>query len=146
MATAGDFVAEAQAWIGTPFHWQASVKGVGCDCKGLVAGVARALGLPEAEGLYARMADYGADGRVPVSTLLRGMAETLTRTPVARPGDVLLFRMSGQPQHMGVHAGDHVIHTYNGGPRRVIATRLALPARPWPLHSAWRFPSLEEAA
>ena len=35
-------VAEARAWIGTRYCHQASVKGVGCDCLGLVRGVWRA--------------------------------------------------------------------------------------------------------
>jgi NlpC/P60 family putative phage cell wall peptidase len=36
-------IAEARAWIGTPYRHQASRKGVGCDCLGLVRGVWRAL-------------------------------------------------------------------------------------------------------
>jgi len=35
-------VAETRAWIGTPYRHQASLKGVGCDCLGLVRGVWRA--------------------------------------------------------------------------------------------------------
>jgi NlpC/P60 family putative phage cell wall peptidase len=35
-------IAEARAWIGTPYHHQAARKGVGCDCLGLVRGVWRA--------------------------------------------------------------------------------------------------------
>ena len=38
--TRGDVVAEARTWLGTPWHHQASVKGVGCDCIGFVRGVA----------------------------------------------------------------------------------------------------------
>ena len=34
-----DVVAAARAWIGTPYRHQASAKGVGCDCLGLVRGV-----------------------------------------------------------------------------------------------------------
>jgi NlpC/P60 family putative phage cell wall peptidase len=34
--------AEARAWIGTPDRHQASLKGMGCDCLGLVRGVWRA--------------------------------------------------------------------------------------------------------
>jgi NlpC/P60 family putative phage cell wall peptidase len=34
-------VAAARDWLGTPYHDQASVKGVGCDCLGLVRGVWR---------------------------------------------------------------------------------------------------------
>lgn len=141
MTTAAEVVAEARAWLGTPFHWQASLKGVGADCKGLVAGVARALGLPEGDSLYAGIGDYGF--KVPVALLKEGLAATLTRTAFAAPGDVLLLTMAGSPQHLGIHAGEHVIHTYNGGPKQVIATRLTAALRAWPLDSAWRFPSLE---
>ena len=41
--TRAAIVAEARAWIGTRYRHQASVKGVGCDCLGLVRGVWRAL-------------------------------------------------------------------------------------------------------
>lgn len=43
-----DAVAEARAWLGTPFHHQASVKCVGCDCIGLIKGV----------GVTLRLVDY----------------------------------------------------------------------------------------
>jgi NlpC/P60 family putative phage cell wall peptidase len=36
-------IAEARSWIGTPYHHQAALKGVGCDCLGLVRGVWRAV-------------------------------------------------------------------------------------------------------
>lgn len=35
----------ARGWIGTPFHDCASIRGVGADCAGLVAGVYRESGL-----------------------------------------------------------------------------------------------------
>ena len=37
-----DILAEAASWIGTPYLHQASVKGAGCDCLGLVRGIWRA--------------------------------------------------------------------------------------------------------
>jgi len=40
-------VAEALTWLGTPYRHQASLKGVGCDCLGLVRGVWRAVYGPE---------------------------------------------------------------------------------------------------
>jgi hypothetical protein len=36
-------IAEARSWIGTPYRHQASLKGVGCDCLGLLRGVWRAV-------------------------------------------------------------------------------------------------------
>ena len=47
--TRARIVAEARAWIGTPYRHQASLKGVGCDCLGLVRGVWRAVIGPEPE-------------------------------------------------------------------------------------------------
>jgi hypothetical protein len=37
-------VTETRAWIDTPFHHAAHIRGAGCDCVGLVIGVAKALG------------------------------------------------------------------------------------------------------
>lgn len=34
----------ARQWIGTPFHHQASLMGVGCDCLGFIRGVYRQCG------------------------------------------------------------------------------------------------------
>ena len=34
-------IAAARGWLGTPYHDQASVKGVGCDCLGLARGIWR---------------------------------------------------------------------------------------------------------
>lgn len=39
--TRAAILAEARSWIGTPYRHQASLKGVGCDCLGLVRGVWR---------------------------------------------------------------------------------------------------------
>ena len=41
--TRDEIVAHARAWIGTPYHHQASRIGVGTDCLGLVRGVCREL-------------------------------------------------------------------------------------------------------
>ena len=142
--TSADVVAEARSWIGTPFHWQASLKGVGCDCKGFVAGVARELGLPEASGLYANISDYGAV--VPVHLLRQGLAATLTRATEMQPGDVLLMNAGGKPQHLGIFTGEAVLHCWGRGEprnRSVLPhpTRVAMKA--WPVDSIWRFGSLD---
>ena len=43
MTTREQIVAAARGWAGTPYHHQASVKGVGCDCLGLIRGLWREL-------------------------------------------------------------------------------------------------------
>lgn len=111
-------VAEARSWVGTPFRWQASAKGQGADCKGLVAGVARALGRPEADSLYACRADYGH--AVDVRLLREGLAATFEKRATPEPGDVLLLRIGGKAQHLAILAGKTMIHTYGAGPRQVV--------------------------
>lgn len=49
----------ARSWIGTPYHHQASLKGIGCDCIGLIRGVWRELYGDEAEEIPAYSRDWG---------------------------------------------------------------------------------------
>lgn len=85
-------VAEARSWIGTRYRHQASVKGVGCDCLGLVRGVWRAcVGVePELPPPYAP--DWAEAGGC--DTLIEAAARHLVAVPrdAFAAGDVLLFR------------------------------------------------------
>jgi len=112
-------IAEARSWIGTPFHWEASVKGVGCDCKGLVAGVARNLGRPEAATAFANATAYHR--QVDTKLLRRGLESLFDLAATPSPGDVLLLTVGGRAQHMAIMtAPGRMIHTYGKGPRCVI--------------------------
>jgi NlpC/P60 family putative phage cell wall peptidase len=96
-----DIVALARGWLGTPYHHQASLKGVGCDCLGLIRGVyAEACGQPaETPPPYSR--DWAE------ASLRETMIEAASRyfTPIdpdaAEPGDVLIFRL--RPRAMAKH-------------------------------------------
>ena len=114
--TRADVVAEARAWIGTPYRHQASAKGAGADCLGLVRGVWRALYGAEPETPPPYTADWAerADGEP-----LREAAERVLALRGASPevGDVLLFRMlSGGPaKHLGIlTTPDRFVHAYSG--------------------------------
>lgn len=147
--TGDDVVREAAEWLGTPWHPQASLKRKGADCKGLVWGVARELGLPEGSSPWAAISDYGPI--IPVDTLKQGLAETMQRvTGEMRPGDVLLLNQGGKAQHLGIYAGklngrsgERLIHTWPSV-GRVDATSLAGALMIWPVASVWRFKSLEQ--
>ena len=105
MITREAIVATARAWIGTPYHHQACVKGKGCDCLGLIRAVWRELYGPEPEALPAYTRDWGdATGSEP---LIAAACKHLTRLDDAndaRSGDVLVFRMKdmGVAKHAGI--------------------------------------------
>jgi NlpC/P60 family putative phage cell wall peptidase len=92
MPTRTRIVAIARQWLGTPYHHQASVKGAGCDCIGLVRGIWRELYGREPQTLPAYTRDWAeAHGR---ETLIEAARHHLLEiTPSdAQPGDVLVFR------------------------------------------------------
>jgi NlpC/P60 family putative phage cell wall peptidase len=103
MITRDAIVEAARAWIGTPYHHQASLKGVGCDCLGLIRGVWRELEGPEPEPLPPYTRDWGdATGSEP---LLEAGRRHLVAIAIAGalPGDVIVFRMqAGVAKHAGI--------------------------------------------
>lgn len=133
--------AEAREWIGTPFAWQQSVKGVGCDCKGLIRGVARELGLEEAECFYAQFSSYRPDRPVPSALLVEGMSKVFDRADEKTIGDVLLLKVHGKAAHLAIVTGeDMAVHAHGAGQsERVKETRLAVLTRMFPVHSIWRW-------
>ena len=54
--------AAARSWLGTPYHDQASLRGVGCDCLGLARGVWREIVGPEPFPIPAYSRDWGETG------------------------------------------------------------------------------------
>lgn len=105
MAT--DIVDRARGWIGTPYRHQASLKGVGCDCLGLLRGVWRELYGAEPEAVPPYAPDW-AEGEC-VETLRDGLARHLMAVPddAVVPGDVVLFRLHrrGPAKHCAIVGG-----------------------------------------
>jgi len=131
-ATRAAALAEARAWLGTPYRHQASVRGAGADCLGLVRGVWRVLYGEEPEPAPPYVPDWAERGGA--ETLLDAARRHLVELPVdgARAGDLLLFRIAaGSPaKHCAIvsHGGaarGRVIHAYWG--RAVTETWLT----PW---------------
>lgn len=106
-------MAEARRWIGTPYHHQASCRGTGCDCLGLVRGVWRALygTEPETPPPYPVRDPAGEELMVPA--LGRWLIEIPSDKAMA--GDVLVFswRHSLPARHCGIQSSEHhFIHAY----------------------------------
>ena len=115
--TRNEIVAAARGWIGTPYLHQASLRGVGCDCLGLVRGVWReTIGAePEAAGPYSP--DWAeASG---VESLALAGARHFAKASIAafEPGDVLLFRWRDNvpAKHLAVAtSSDTMVHAHDG--------------------------------
>jgi len=95
-------IAAARGWIGTPYRHQASLKGVGCDCLGLLRGVWRELKGDEPEAVPPYAPDWSAGGG---EAMRDAFARHLRAVPLSAvaPGDALLFRMS--PRAPARHCG-----------------------------------------
>ena len=117
---------EARRWLGTPYRHQASVRGAGCDCLGLVRGVWRAVVGPETLAVPPYTPDWARErGR---ETLLEAAEAVLLPVAAPEPGDVLAFRMEagGPVTHLGIlGTADTLIHAY--ARRTVVET----PLGPW---------------
>lgn len=134
-----DVVEKAREYIGTPFHHQGRVKGVGVDCIGLITGVAHELGLFTHD-----RTDYSRtpDGK----TMLLELGKVLKPINVddVQPGDMYIFWMSSCskfPQHVGILTDHGIIHTY-GDVEKVVEQSLD---DFWKerIHSAYKYPGVD---
>ena len=109
-------IAAARAWLGTPYHDQASLRGVGCDCLGLARGVWRDLVGAEPQPIPPYSRDWGETGvREVLADGARGM---MIEIPLAQigPGALVLFRMAPRAiaKHVGILASpDRFIHAFD---------------------------------
>jgi len=131
----------SRRWIGTPYHDQASVRGVGCDCLGLIRGVWREVVGDEPQNKtgpvppYSR--DWGETGPVEVLAEAARAAMIELDIPDARTGDIILFRMrsSAIAKHCGILSdAHHFIHAYE---RSGVIEEILTPA--WQRHIAFAF-------
>ena len=145
MITRSSIIAEARAWIGTPYRHQASLKGVGCDCLGLVRGVWRAVIGDEPQVAPAYSRDWAeASGEEALAQAAR--AHLIEIEPAQfLPGDVLLFRYRERypAKHASiVSAPALMVHAHDGAAVAEVAIA------PWwrrRMAYAFRFPGITES-
>jgi len=117
--TRDGIVITARRWIGTPYHHQASLCGVGTDCLGLVRGVWRELYGADAETPPSYSRDWAeASGR-------EAMLEAATRhlVPIAVSsicaGDIAVFRLRAglAAKHAAILTSNStMLHAIEGAP------------------------------
>jgi len=110
-------VAEARSWIGTPYRHQGSLKGIGCDCLGLVRGVWRVVLGAEPERAPPYAPDWAEAARE--ERLAQAALRHLTPVDIGafEPGDVLLFRWRAgfAAKHAAIAtAPDRMVHAHEG--------------------------------
>lgn len=141
----------ARGWLGTPYRHQASVKGEGADCLGLVRGVWRETVGQEPEATPAYSPDWAEVGGE--ETLLAAARRWMVERPVGemQVGDVLMFRMAeGAPvKHCAILSAlgppePRMIHAYWG--RSVVESWMG----PWWMRRlaavfAWPVPAQDRA-
>jgi NlpC/P60 family putative phage cell wall peptidase len=112
-----DIVEAARLWLGTPYHHQASLRGVGCDCLGLVRGVWRDLYGPEPEAPppYSQSWAESLGDETLAAAALRHLEPA--GLGAQQPGDVLLFRWRSHlpAKHCAIlSAPDRIVHAHDG--------------------------------
>lgn len=131
-------VASARTWVGTPFQHQRALKGVGCDCIGLIVAVMRDLGQEPApedydEYYYSRTPNPRAMG-AKLAKYFDKMDFPI-RTPAPDGAIAWMQWRHGLPMHLAImatfegrrtmihafeHVGKVVEHGFSGEwPRRV---------------------------
>ncbi|MGQ0485717.1 MAG: NlpC/P60 family protein [Hyphomicrobiales bacterium] len=112
-----DIVRAARGWLGTPYVHQASLKGMGCDCLGLVRGVWREAMGDEPEDVPAYGPGWAeATGGELLAEAGRRHLQEIPYTEY-KTGDVLLFRWKPYlpAKHAGIATGpDRMIHAQDG--------------------------------
>ncbi|MBW7055722.1 peptidase [Paracoccus bogoriensis] len=133
-------VAIARGWLGTPYVHQASTRGAGADCLGLIRGIWREIHGAEPESPPPYSGDWAECGGVEVlwQAALRHLRPVPADAPLAA-GQVLLFRMreGAIAKHLGLVSdaeGTRFIHAYTS--HGVIESPLT---RPWAGRIAARF-------
>ena len=105
-------IAAARSWRGTPYHDQASLRGVGCDCLGFARGVWREVVGAEPFPIPPYSRDLGETGpREVLAEGARRMMEEIAPGD-APPGALVLFCMGGRgspgraiAKHVGILTG-----------------------------------------
>lgn len=129
--------AEARRWLGTPWHHQASLRGVGTDCIGFIAGVAAACGSSEAQ-TFLNTPAWRSYGRAPDAALLFAMCDRLMdriAIAAARDADVLVFEQLGVPNHP-IHFA--YVASGLGGPTMIHAWFVVREVVEHTLDASWR--------
>jgi len=141
MIERGAIVAEARTWMGTPFHHGQALKGVGCDCIGLVVGVASALGVAEVPAWLADARFRGYARQPEPKRLLAACSEYLDELPLecVQLGDILQYTFAKEPMHFAIVSRTEPRYVIHGYQRAGAVVENGATATFWRLMRAYSF-------
>lgn len=135
---------EARQWIGTPYLHQCSVRGIGCDCLGLVRGIWRALYGGEPEKIPAYSPDWNEISKN--ETLLDAAHRLFKPKQDEHPasGNLIVFRWHRKAiaKHLGIVSNPGLfIHAYEKS--GVVETTLTKHYQSY-IAGVFQFPTLDQ--
>lgn len=124
MPSVNDIIAAARECLGTPFHHQGRLLGVGIDCVGLAMHPVTKFNLP--------VEDFATYSREPnpqmMASQLKARVQEVFGTP--QPGNILWLEVDGDPKHLAILTRDNtIVHAVASGPQKVIEHSFRAP---WP--------------
>ena len=134
-----------RTWLGTPYRHQASLKGAGCDCLGLLRGVWEEITGEKAEASSRYKPDWSEKREKGTDLFLRKALKYLQEVSIDNlaPGDVLIFRMQRDraAKHCAImsHNG-YMIHAISG---RNVAEVTLSPLFKQRIVGVFRFPGVK---
>jgi hypothetical protein len=132
-------IREAVAWLKTPFHFEACVKGCGVACGPLLIAVYRAVGIP----VPSKVGHFPADWHLHTheERYLNIVLQYARPVDAPQPGDTVLFRVfKNRPMCHGgiviewpliIHAADRRCVEYLNVSQTALATREMVFLSPW---------------
>jgi NlpC/P60 family putative phage cell wall peptidase len=111
-----EIVAITRSWIGTPYHHQESLKGIGCDCLGLLRGVWREFYGSENPEQMPNYSPSWGDHRTDDPLMMIAKKYFVEHRGEPREGDLLLFRMRRgmAVKHCSIVSDPmHMVHAYS---------------------------------
>jgi len=118
-------VDEAKSWLGTPYHSQARLKGIGVDCAQLPAAVYESAGMIPHIPLDPYSHQFHLhQTREAYLDMVLAHAQECAGPP--QPGDFVLFKIGRSHSHGAIVVDwPHVIHAVSDGQKAVVPTDAA---------------------
>lgn len=112
-----DIIRVAEEWIGTPFHQQGRQKQVGCDCIGLILGIAKEVGAVSLTNQPWDKCDIHTYNALTDSQLLLNLIPKYFKESIyfndskISPGEILLIQITESQYHLSIKSNNNkIIH------------------------------------